>query len=391
MSRESGLDGFSGVSLVWRCGQFWGEGSQGWEDRLAGHLLLAGYLGCGNLGDDAVMLGFVEGLGSNFELTALSGAPEETYRMYGIPSRPRMDTQAIDDSIRNCDALVFPGGSIFQDATSFRSVAYYRTLVKKAKRANKKVFLVGQGVGPVNGFFARRLTAAAFNMADGITVRDSDSMTLLRNLGVQKPIRVTADSAFLLPRPTIAQDTQDFAVAGMKTVGISVRPHGKKKDTVALFAQLCRLLFEAGYMPVLVEMDKNEDYPLMQEISKENGGRIPDMRNLSTPMQVQQRFSRMDTVIAMRLHAGILAASVGVPPLMVSYDPKVTAFAKTLDIGSALQMEGLTAQRILDTFVSFQKDRERNAKILEKKLAELSTLARTNVTAVTESMSASVG
>src|SRR6185312_173871 len=115
---------------------------------------------------------------------------------------------------------------------------------------------------------------------------------------------------------------------GMKTIGISAKPLDKKTDVAGLFGEFCRLMFQSGHMPVLLEMDKEEDRQLLDEISKKQGGRIPDLRKLTTPMQVQQRIDRMDAVVSMRLHAGILATTVGVPSLMVSYDPKVTAFAK---------------------------------------------------------------
>jgi polysaccharide pyruvyl transferase WcaK-like protein len=165
----------------------------------------------------------------------------------------------------------------------------------------------------------------------------------------------------------------------MKSVGMSLRPFGKGKDIVQLFGELTRLLFTNGYMPVLIEMDRHEDGPLIQEIAKSQGGKIPDLRKIQTPMQLQQRLARMDSIIAMRLHAGIIAATAGIPPLMVSYDPKVTAFAKLLEVGSAPSIEGLNAQRLYDIFVEHQHSRERNEKILEKKKAELSVLARQNV------------
>jgi polysaccharide pyruvyl transferase WcaK-like protein len=96
-------------------------------------------------------------------------------------------------------------------------------------------------------------------------------------------------------------------------------------------------------------------------------------------MQLQQRLLRMDSIVGMRLHAGILAATVGIPPLMVSYDPKVTAFSKMMDLGTPLSVQGLTAQRLFDTFVSFQKDRERNGRIVERKRDEMRKLAELNI------------
>ena len=343
------------------------------------NLLLAGYFGAGNLGDDAILLGFVQGLGNTkHNLTVMTGSPEETYRYYGLRGIDRRDSGAFKKAIEEADALVFPGGSIFQDSSSVQSVAYYGQLVKTAKAKGKKVIFLGQGVGPLDNFLAKRWATSAFNMADAVAVRDPGSLTTLQNLGVKRPIRITADCAFLLPQPRESDGT-GFNVGGMKAVGISVRPHGKKDDVKNLFGELARLLFQAQVMPVFIEMDRVHDGALILEISKAQGGKIPDMRKVQTPMQLQQRMSRLEAVIAMRLHAGILATTVGIAPFMVSYDPKVAAFAKLLDMPAAPTLNGLTAQRLFDSFMQFLKDKEKNAKLVERKREELTRLAQANI------------
>ena len=344
------------------------------------NLLLAGYFGSGNLGDDAIMLGFVEGLrGYPYEFQVLSGAPEETYRIHGLRSTPRKDLKAIDEVIKDCDALVFPGGSIFQDATSVRSVKYYQMLVNKAKAAKKKVLMVGQGVGPLTSFFGKRWAADAFNSADAIAVRDPQSAQTLKALGVKHNARVTGDLAFLMPPPVLAEDAQNFNVAGMKTIGISAKGM-HKVDIATLFGEFCRLVYQSGALPVLIEMDRNEDSEMIERITKSQGGKIPDIRRLQTPQQVQQRMARMEIVVAMRLHAGILASTMGVPPLMVSYDPKVAAFARSLDLGASLNADkNLTSARMFEVYQSFLSHRERNSKIVEKKRDEFVKAAEQNI------------
>ncbi|MEZ0326470.1 MAG: polysaccharide pyruvyl transferase CsaB [Fimbriimonas sp.] len=348
-------------------------------------ILLAGYLGSGNLGDDAMMLGFTHGL-QDQDVTVMTGNPEETNRLYGFDVVARKDSKAVDAAIKQCDALVFPGGSIFQDVTSVFSVKYYADLVSDAKKAGKKVFLLGQGVGPLNSFFGKRMAASAFGAADAISVRDPQSMQALKDIGVQKNVRLTADSAFLLPQPHQGDDEQSFSVGNMKSIGIAPRPLDKKTDVSGLFAELCKLMYQSGTMPVLIEMDSQEDGPLIEEIHKKGGGRIPQIRKLGTPMNYQMRVRRMEALIAMRLHAGVLGATVGIPALMVSYDPKVTAFAKMMEMSPALPMEGLTATRLFDAFTSFMKDRERNGKILERKRAEMIKLAQGNLEIVREQL-----
>ena len=350
------------------------------------NLLLAGYIGCGNLGDDAMALGFMEAAHKDYDYIVLSGNPEATYNQYRVHSVPRMDMKAVDKAIDACDALVFPGGSIFQDVTSVRSVAYYSQLVKKAKKKGKKVLLLGQGVGPLTSFFGKRLAVEAFKAVDAITVRDSSSAATLKTLGVTRPVKVTADCAFLLPKPTHKSEGGSFTVGDMKTVGLSPRPYGGRGEVVALFGELARLLYKANYVPVLIEMDKNEDGALLQEISNSQGGKIPDMRKIPGPVQVQERISRMDAVIAMRLHAGILAATVGVPPMMISYDPKVDAFARQLGLGNATPFKGASADRLFESFQRFLQEKSKNLAILEKKRDEMARLALENVSVLRETV-----
>lgn len=351
-------------------------------------LLLAGYLGAGNFGDDALMTSLYHALDEReFEVRALSGNPDETYRHYRISSVPRRDMKAVEAAIKECDVLVFPGGSVFQDATSARSVLYYSTLVNKAKAARKKVVMLSQGIGPLTTFMGKRWARSAFNQTDVVCVRDPQSAQALRDLGVKTNIRVTADLSFIMPK-THDEDADGFNVGAMKSVGIAPKALGKNFDSAGLFGEFCKLLYQAGFMPVLIPMDRHEDMPLIEEISKRHGGRIPDLRKAQTPMQIQQRVARMEAMVAMRLHGGILAAGVGVPPLMVSYDPKVSAFARMLDIGPAIALEGLTPTRLLDTFTAFHKERPRNVKILERKREELYNLAYQNITILRETVGA---
>jgi polysaccharide pyruvyl transferase WcaK-like protein len=161
---------------------------------------------------------------------------------------------------------------------------------------------------------------------------------------------------------------------------IAPRPYDKKGvDVAKLFGETCRLLFQAGFAPTLLEMDSHEDGPVLEAIAKQQGGRIPMIKKLNSPKKVQERLARMDGVIAMRLHAGILATTVGVPPLMVSYDPKVNAFARMIDVGNALPIEGLTPLRLFESFQDHYKATEAKKVIIQKKRVELAEEAMKGV------------
>lgn len=354
---------------------------------MSAKLLLAGYFGCGNLGDDAILLGFLEAIKPlSIQATVMSGSPELTNRNYGVPAIPRRDTNILVGALHDCDALVFPGGSIFQDSTSVFSVKYYADLVRQAKKAGKKVIMLAQGVGPLTSFFGKQMAARAFSSADLITVRDPASAAALKQLGVRQVPRITADFAFLLPKPAAAENTSGFQVGDMRTVGISARPlaRNKTKEVVQIFGGLTRLLFEANLMPVLIEMDRELDGPLILEIEKTQGGKVPDVRKLQTPGQLQARMSRMEAVIAMRLHAGLLAGAAGTLPFMVSYDPKVNALCTAFGLPAPLSFGQLTAPRLFENFMAFYKDKDRHLRQIQSRLPGLREMALANVEALVE-------
>jgi polysaccharide pyruvyl transferase CsaB len=335
-------------------------------------IVLAGYIGCGNLGDDSVMIGVVDGLGTHHEYLVLSGDPDDTFRHYSMHGVPRKNLKEVEAAIRECDALIFPGGSIFQDVTSAKSSIYYTGLIKMAKKHNKRVLLLNQGVGPLNTWIGRSQTKTAMALADLIVVRDPGSMKTLKDIGVNKMIHVGADSALILREPVREDDGSSYGIGGMKAVALSPRPWKRKGvDIVKLFGETSRLLFNAGFIPTLIEMDPFEDGKMLEAITKQQDGRIPFLRNLGSSRMVQFRLARMEGVIAMRLHAGILATTVGVPPLMLNYDPKVAAFARQIDIGPALTIEGLTSARLFETFMEHQKAKEANKLVIIKKREEL--------------------
>lgn len=323
-------------------------------------LLVGGYFGCGNLGDDSLLLGFLQLVSrEGHDVTVMAGSPQDIHRNLGVRAIPRKDVGAFRAALAENDALVLPGGSLFQDASSTRSVLYYQQLVAQAKKAGKRVILLGQGVGPLTSFMGKRLAGMAFRAADAIAVRDPDSATVIRNLGVPGTATLTGDLAFLLPKPAASEDVQNFQVGGMRSVGIAPRPFGKNNaSTVTLYAEFCRALFARQVMPVLIEMDAEHDGPLILEIEKACGGKVPSLRRLSHPTQLQSRLMRLDAVVAVRLHAGILAASLGVPPYLVGYDPKVTALAKQLDLPCAPAPDRLTAERLTEGLMDFLRQRD---------------------------------
>lgn len=352
------------------------------------HLLFAGYFGCGNIGDDAILLGFLHSLQSidpSHTFEVLSGSPDQTQRDYNLNAVPRKDLGRVSDAIRRCDALIFPGGSIFQDVTSTRSVAYYRSLISKAKKHGKKVFLLGQGVGPVTSLIGKMLTKESFTKADLIAVRDPDSLNTLKKLGVQKKIYVTADSALLLE--TLPSEELAFGVGGRKAIAISARDLPGKSDMPKLFAGFSDLLYRNGFDPHFLTMDQNEDEKLISAVEKLHGGRVLRISKTNSPTTIQMRLARMDGIVSMRLHGAILGLNAGLNPFIVDYDPKTAAFAKLLGLERPPSATTTTPQKLFDSFSAHFKAQESIGEKVKQSYAELRKLAGQNAALAQEYLS----
>ena len=339
-------------------------------------IVLAGYYGCGNVGDDALMLGLLTGLGeAPMEITALSGNPELTRRMFNVRAVPRKDPRAIKGELETTDALVFGGGGLLQDKTSLLSLKYYTHLIHMAKGMGKRVALIAQGIGPIDSYLGRRATAKALALCDLITVRDSESLSVARSLGA-KHVELTADLAWLV-RPSNSP-AAEFGMAGMKSVAISARPWKNAKRIAEAFGGFSQTLFKRGYIPVPVEMDRGMDTKILDQIAKLHGGRCPDIRNVSSPADMVSKLGRMNAIVSMRLHAGIFAASAGIAPMMIAYDPKVSSFARLLGLPIPLAVDEISAPRLWDTFQAFEDKRDAYNALVATKRDEQRTLAQRN-------------
>jgi len=295
-------------------------------------LLLSGYYGYGNAGDEAVLAGLVTGFRSaaptdDLELTALSGSPTETRTTHGISAVDRYRPAALLSAIARCDAFLSGGGSLLQDVSSAHSIFYYLGVVKMAQMLGKKTMFIAQGIGPLTLPRSRKLVAAVANKLDAVTVRDPDSADLLQQIGVTSPsIEVTADPALLLSHPNFPSGSPIIGGGG-GSFGVALRPWHGQENLGTQVAAAC-LTSLGGQQPLLLPMQDASDRPIAEQFTQKWGQ--PNAATLcSTTDGLNPLLSIIagcDMMVGMRLHALVLAAAAGVPSVALSYDPKVAAF-----------------------------------------------------------------
>jgi len=308
-------------------------------------ILLTGYYGLGNCGDEAVLGGLLATIGRqlpNASPVVLSANPQQTQALHGVSAVHRVT--GLLPALARAEALVAGGGSLLQDATSFRSLAFYLWTMRAALAFRKKLVLLGQGVGPLLRPRSRALTAAVLNRAHAITLRDAASACLLQELGVTRPrIEVCADLALMLEPCPPPPEVSDFGVVLALRRWRESEPVG----AAARAAALCKGIAGAcGAGVALLAMQEPDDRTLAEAAA----GLVPGVRVLPRLAfaQVAGAVMRARAVVAMRLHALIFAAVAGVPSVALSYDPKVAAFMEAVSRPGWVLPYDASAQQVAD-------------------------------------------
>lgn len=298
------------------------------------HVVLSGYYGFDNAGDEALLSAITSSLKSrnpDIEFTVFSGNPHRTSFLHDIPAVYYMNPLKIIKELRRADLLISGGGSIFQDVTSLRSFLYYMSIVALAKIIGCPVMFYAQGIGPLNRRISRFFMRLLAEKVDLITLRDEESGRFLRELGVKRDYKVTADPVFSL-RPDEKKGRklrQDLGIdEKMPCIGVAVRPWEKMEGYQPYLAETLDYYKEKGYEVVFLPLSYPDDFLEARKVASymQHTPRIIDRALAST--EHLALISGLDFIIGMRLHALIFAAVSGLPFAGIAYDPKVESFLK---------------------------------------------------------------
>ncbi|MCL6662113.1 polysaccharide pyruvyl transferase CsaB [Paenibacillus amylolyticus] len=372
-------------------------------------LVISGYYGFRNSGDEAVLKSILTALEEEsqrsnvtIEPIVLSGDPESTTAMYGVRSVHRMKLKEVREALKESDGLISGGGSLLQDATGLKSIPYYLGVIKLAQWLKKPTFIYAQGIGPVNRKIFNPMIKSVFKACTYVSVRDEQSADYLRGLGLQwNQIHVVPDPVMGLPLPeakiasgtgAVSADaatqanrveTTSGAHTKLPVIGISVRFwESDRKELTAIAAGLKKLCSKRAvhlrFLPFHLPVDEQASRFLMEMLGdvSSKGSEISITPDMTDPQLMLEEVSKCDLVIGMRLHSLIYAASQYVPPVGISYDPKIDQFLLRLDSEPAGNTDTLDGDKLAKTVVGLLDQRSQWLKEHEEGITQLKQEAR---------------
>ncbi|ARI76228.1 polysaccharide pyruvyl transferase CsaB [Halobacillus mangrovi] len=317
------------------------------------HVVLSGYFGFHNTGDEAILLSMIKSLRKedpDIRITVLSNDPIHTSETYEVEAADRWNLKQIHLLLSQADGLISGGGSLLQDATGIKSIIYYTGVIRIAKLWRKPVFVYAQGMGPINSFLGKKLVKGALNKNVQITVRDEESMGLLKEIGVR-------NSMELVPDPVMALETNTLMSFWLEEkklshfITVSVRDWPTSVDYKEKIALALDAFAKSGYDIVFVPMHGEYDEQTSLEVTElmtEKAHIAPQYVPIEEKIAIVKK---SELLVGMRLHSLIFAAIGHIPFVALSYDPKIDSFAKICDqpVAGHVSDDAWTEQDLVDT------------------------------------------
>jgi polysaccharide pyruvyl transferase CsaB len=380
---------------------------------VSNRILIAGYVGFGNAGDEAiaqVITGHLRERVPGAEITIVSGNPKHTSETYGVRAIGWRDPLAIAEAVRHTDLTILGGGGLFQDYWGFDpsailtrehwGLSFYVAPALLSAIYGKPLMLYAVGAGPLLSDHGRKYTKVAGDIATRITVRDVGSKELFESLGVaSEKITLTADPAFdLAPAPEAAElpevrewKSRSAPGSGGPAIAVCLRTWNFGADSTfcdrEIAVALDQVLESEGGRILFVPFESGDDVYVANRV-------IGQMRHKDsatvltrpcTPAMVAGIVSNADLVLGMRLHSVIFSLAAGVPFVALEYDPKVGGLAALTGLEEfTLPFGGIEAHVVAGRMRQALRESARFRELEGVTIRDLRIRARENATIAAE-------
>jgi polysaccharide pyruvyl transferase CsaB len=292
-----------------------------------GAVVVAGYYGFGNAGDELILLSTIQQLRkqkTEVDITVLSVRPRETAEHFGVKAVNRWHPWAWFGPLWRAELFILGGGGLLQESTGMWNHSYYLLLIALAKIFSCRTEVRAIGVDPIGGAWNRWWTRVVFNhWVNFPSVRDTDSQRALETSGVHARIWRVPDPVLQLTLPAVDKAPRKKPVIAWAVSPWHARP-GWDHDLAFLMQRVASGL---GVVNELLVFFPEKDQPLAQRISDLTSGEAR-VRIWSQPEELLTQIQEPDLVIAMRYHALVLAALAGKPFIGWGFQRKVRTLCR---------------------------------------------------------------
>lgn len=311
-------------------------------------ITISGYYGAGNLGDDLMLSGLVDHLLAAPETTvnvlvtgdsATAIAPRERLNVMVLPRGRLAQLCRVVPVLRRSDWLIWGGGTCFTDTAGDGSFKLFLL----GSLLGCKLAYIAVGIGQLSRKSRIFKTKCLLRLSRLVTFRDQESFQLAKQLLNPKhyhKLHKTEDLCYLAlgePAPLSASESAD----DRKTWVVSVRPLEQFLPTEVLPSfwnnwkawLKQQVVYHQPKRVVFLVIEEGRDRSVSEEccsyLASELGPNLDCEFSIAEHLSSEDKcrtLSTADQVVAMRLHACLVAGAAEVPTFGIAYCDKLTYY-----------------------------------------------------------------
>lgn len=281
----------------------------------------------------------------------------------------------IESKIANVDLLVIGGGNMIFDLDKHsNSGEKFDNLVSIAKKNGTKVFAISLGIGPFYNERQEIKACEALKKCDYITFRDQKSYDIYaQHVKQLENVDISIDPVFFLPlkAQTIKKERKSI---GVNFLNSNLINNNKKEynNLIIEYTKLVeRLRDELDVNVIMFSTDLSDYetiYQIYNQLSCKDGIIVKDINGFN---ELIDFYGNISLLVAMRMHAMIIAYTQHIPVIGLSWQPKVEAFFDIIESKDSV-FEYKEIQNSLDSIIALSNSKLINLRNEKEKI--MSTL-----------------
>ncbi|MBQ7290551.1 MAG: glycosyltransferase [Clostridia bacterium] len=315
------------------------------------NILLCGYYGYANAGDEAMLAVLVRALrasGANVRIMSVKGCEKSG-------EVARFNPSCVQKALAWADVLVFGGGNILQDKSSFLSLLYYAAVARAARAHGCKIAFAANGLGPFSCRISTLLAKKTLASADYISMREERSRALAEAL-TGRQVSLCADLVFA------GKNAEKVLFSGEKYYAVFPKEVGKREEA-ELLRFFCAVKQRYGLVPVFAALHGKED----EWICRKFAARLPWARFPGACRAFRARALAKGAMftLSMRLHGAVFSVAEGCPVIAAEGDGKTGAFFQSAGVEEHTRLCKISARELLRAADELISSREKNSAALK--------------------------
>ena len=312
------------------------------------YVVIHGFYGGGNVGDEAILAASLEQIRSTTDLqpVVFCKEPERVTADFGVQSvnPAQVGRRGVAKILLRTEVYLLGGGGLLKDygkeGTSSMEQGWLRWL-SLAQDIGVKTMLWSVGVENVRFDSSKKALRDVLAKTDVVAVRDDYSKARLQEIGIDRPIIVTADPVPYLARKYArlrSRPARPRVVACMRhwypfefripDEEINERMMGAVASTLDYLVE--KHGAEVAFLPFRTSA-QDDDRVACRAIQQRMRSEAT-LYDESDPKveKTMERLAAADLVLGMRLHASVMATAMGIPSVAIAYMPKVRDYMASI-------------------------------------------------------------